>query len=150
MLWVHFEILCLRQIKKTFETKRPRLAEVFSPSFLKRTLNISRTLSLWCCGLVSGYELNGLIQAMSESPLQRDWMAVLEYQLSAQFLIISRLSVNIWVHFSVIRWFSQIWDLSYLLKNRVISQLTVTILSNSQLLLEPHPDPLYRLKSSLS
>lgn len=71
MLWVHFEILCLRQIKKTFETKRPRLAEVFSPSFLKRTLNISRTLSLWCCGLVSGYhEFNRRVERTDSSDVR--------------------------------------------------------------------------------
>lgn len=59
------------------------------------------------------------------------WMELLEPQLSVTFSAISQLSVYLADHRSQLS-----------VENRVISQLTVTILTDSQLSVKLHSDPL--------
>ena len=72
-------------------------------------------------------------------------MAVLESQLSVQFSAISQRSVKISTHCLVVTKFCRSqFQLS--VKKRVISEIAVEVLTNSQQSVKPHPDPLFALE----
>lgn len=67
-------------------------------------------------------------------------MLVLESQLSAEFSAIYHLSVKIPAHSSAISK-SERSQISAISQKRVVSQVTVKILTNSQLSVQIHPAP---------